>query len=98
MRQPIFVRPLTAAQRQRVQAGLRSPEAFTVRRCQILLASANGLRPSQIARNLACAKGTVLYALHAFARAGLDCLQEQSSRPHTAHALLDESFTDRLTD
>lgn len=98
MQRPLLIRTLSAAERQCLQAGLRSPQAFTVRRCQILLASANGLHAPQIARNLACAKGTVLYALHAFGRAGLDCLQEQSSRPHSAHALLDESFTERLTD
>ena len=55
MKPPIFVRTLTAAERQPLQAQLRSPDAFTVRRCQILLASAHGLRPPPIARNLACA-------------------------------------------
>jgi hypothetical protein len=36
------VRPLTDAERQTLEAGLRSPEAFTLRRCRILLASADG--------------------------------------------------------
>jgi transposase len=98
MKRPIFVRTLTAAERQQLQAGLRSADAFTVRRCQILLSSANGLRCSQIARNLRCAVGTVHYALRAFHREGLACLQEKSSRPHSAHPYLDESFTDALKD
>ena len=98
MKRPIFVRTLTAAERQQLQAGLRSADAFTVRRCQILLSSANGLRCSQIARNLGCVVGTVHYALHAFDREGLACLQEKSSRPHSAHPYLDESFTDALKD
>jgi transposase len=98
MKPPIFVRTLTAAERQQLQAGLRSAAAFTVRRCQILLASANGQRASTIARNLGCAVGTVHNARRAFHQAGLACLQEQSSRPQTAHPFLDERFTEALKD
>jgi len=98
MKPPTFVRDLTAAERQRLQAGLRGADAFTVRRCQILLASARGQRASTIARNLGCAVGTVHYALRAFRAEGLACLQEKSSRPHSAHAFLDERFTEALKD
>jgi transposase len=98
MKSPIFVRTLEPAERQRLQIGLRSSNAFTVRRCQILLSSANGLRPSAIARNLGCAVATVHNAIHAFARAGLACLQEKSSRPRSARPFLDERFTDALKD
>lgn len=98
MKPPSFVRPLTASERQQLQAGLRSPDAFTVRRCQILLASANGQRAPAIARNLSCAVGTVHYALRAFQRDGLACLQEQSRKPHSARPYLDERFTEPLKD
>src|SRR5262249_33269023 len=98
MKPPTFVRTLTATERQQLQAGLRAAQAFPVRRCQILLASANGQRAPTIARHLHCAVGTVHYALHAFQREGLACLQEKSSRPHSAHAFLDERFTDALKD
>jgi transposase len=98
MKPPTFVRPLTAAEQRQLQAGLRAADAFTVRRCQILLASAKGHRAPAIARNLGCAVATVHNALHAFAREGLSCLQEKSSRPHSAHAFLDGRFTDALKD
>lgn len=98
MKDPTFVRTLTAAERQQLQAGLRASAAFTVRRCQILLASANGLRAPAIARNLACAVGTVHNALRAFHREGPSCLHEKSSRPHSARPFLDEQFTDALKD
>lgn len=98
MKAPIFVRTLTAAERQQLQAGLRSADAFTVRRCQILLASANGLRSTTIAHNLACAVGTVHNAIGAFRREGPACLQAKSSRPHSARPFLDERFTDALKD
>ena len=98
MKPPSFVRTLTAAEQQQLQAGLRSADAFPVRRCQILLASAKGQRAPAIANNLGCALATVHNALHAFAREGLACLREKSSRPHSAHAFLDERFSDALKD
>jgi transposase len=98
MNPKIFVRTLTAAERQALQAGLRSADAFTVRRCQILLASANGSSPSTIARNLHCTGATVRLVVHAFAREGLACLYAKSSRPHSAQPLLDQSFAAPLTE
>jgi transposase len=81
MRPPIFVRPLTDAERQAVTAGLRSPDAFVLRRCQILLASARGERAPRIAAQLGCDDQTVLDALHAFNAHGLQALRKGSSRP-----------------
>ena len=82
MRSPIFVRPLTDAERQALTAGLRSPDAFVLRRCQILLASARGERAPRIAEQLGCDDQTVLDALHAFNARGLTALEKGSSRPH----------------
>lgn len=58
--------PLRPAEQAGLEAGLRSPNAFTLRRSQILLASHGGQRPSEIARNLDCATQTVSNTLHAF--------------------------------
>jgi transposase len=81
MRPPIFVRPLTDAERAALTAGLRSPDAFVLRRCQILLASARGERAPRIAAQLGCDDQTVLDALHAFNAHGLPALRKGSSRP-----------------
>lgn len=86
MKRPIFVRPLSDAERQQLEAGLRSFHAFVLRRCQILLASARGEQAPQIARYLGCDDQTVRNAIHAFNPQGLDCLTKGSSRPHTIHA------------
>jgi transposase len=86
MKQPLFVRPLTAAEGLALRQGLRSADAFTLRRCQVLLASGQGQRPSQIATALGCGTQTVRDALHAFAREGLGCLHAKSKAPKTVHA------------
>ena len=91
-----FVRSLTDAERQALQQGLRSADAFTLRRCQILLASSNGETPLQIARHLGCTPPTVRNTIHAFATEGLDCLCEKSSRPKSAKPLLDDPFQEPL--
>jgi transposase len=98
MKPPIFVRTLTAAEKQQLQAGLRSADAFTLRRCQILLASASGHRPPLIARNLGCTSPSVRNAIHAFHAEGLACLKEKSCRPHSARPLLDAAFAEPLRD
>jgi transposase len=82
MKSPIYVRPLNDAEQKAVEAGLRSSDAFVLRRCQILLASARGERVPLIARALSCDEQTVRNAIHAFNKQGLSALQEGSSRPH----------------
>jgi transposase len=85
MRQPIFVRALSEEEREALVAGLRSPDAFVMRRCQILLASARGKIAREIAANLGCDGQTVRTAIHAFNTTGLTCLAHWSSRPQTTH-------------
>lgn len=82
MRPPILVRPLTDAERQALTAGLRSTDAFVLRRCQIVLASARGERAPRIAEQVGCDDQTVLDGLHAFNAHGLAALEKGSSRPH----------------
>lgn len=96
MKPTLFVRPLTDEERRAVQAGLRSADAFTLRRCQILAASAAGQRSSQIAAALRCAEQTVRNALNAFAAEGLASLREKSHRPHSVQPVLDAAAAGRL--
>jgi transposase len=84
-RAPLFVRPPTEEERRGLEAGLRSRDAFTLRRAQILLASARGERAEAIAHDLGCDGDTVRSAIHAFHAEGLAALQRQSSRPKTLH-------------
>jgi len=85
MKPPLFVRPLAEPERAALRQGLRSPDAFTLRRCQILLQSDQGQRPSRIATTLGCGAQTVRDALHAFAAEGLACLHPKPKTPKTIH-------------
>src|SRR5262245_25862820 len=91
-----FVRPLTPAERPHRQQGLRSADACSLRRCQILLASAAGQSPAGSARTLGCPPATVRNTLHAFAAEGGAALKEKSSRPHSARPILDAAFDEPL--
>ena len=97
MKRPIFVRPLSDAERETVRAGLRSSDAFTLRRCQILSANAQGKNARQIARSLGCNDQTVRNAIHEFNEGGLEeALRRGSSRPRTVHTAFDELRAERL--
>ena len=85
MKPPLFIRPLAEAERAALRRGLRSPDAFTLRRCQILLASDQEQRPSRIAAALGCGVQTVRDALHAFAAEGLGCVRQKPKTPKTIH-------------
>lgn len=88
MRKPLFVRPLAEEERLEVEAGLRSSSAFTLRRSQIILASARGEHASAIARSLSINADTVLNAIHAFNVRGVAALARRSSRAKTLHFVL----------
>lgn len=96
MRTPIYVRPVTDAEREQLTAGLRSSDAFVLRRCQILLASARGERASQIARQLGCDAETVRRVIAAFNPRGVAALRKGSSRPQRIHAAFDRARGEHL--
>src|SRR5438046_515252 len=96
MQAPLFVRPLTADELLALEAGLWSSSGFTVRRCQMLLASADGQVTTTIAHQLRCNDQTVRNALHAFNQRGLAALAPKSSRPHTTPAVFDDQGRERL--
>jgi len=96
MQTPLFVGSLTADERATLETGLRSASAFTVRRCQMLLASAEGQSTPTIAHNLRCTDQTVRNAIHAFHHRGLAVLQPLSSRPHTLATIFDAGACEAL--
>lgn len=96
MQKPLFVRPLTSEEREQLTAGLRSADAFTLRRCQILLASERGEATPRIARVLGCSDQGVRNALHAFDARGLGAVQQQSCRPRQVVTAFSPAAAERL--
>ena len=96
MRSPVYVRPLTDAEFTALQQGLRAADSFTVRRCQILLASARAERAPDIARALSCGDQTVRNAIREFNAEGVASLQRASSRPKTVVPLFDRARAEQL--
>jgi hypothetical protein len=81
MREPIFVRPLSDAEREALKTGLRSQDAFVLRRCQILLAMpflrSEGKTAYRIAQTCGCHDQTVRNVIKRSAcRASIRALSE----------------------
>ncbi len=92
----MYVRRFTDEERTAIEAGRRSSQGFTVRRCQMLLASAQGQSTTSIARLIGCNDQTVRNAIHDFHQRGLAALQPKSSRPHTTYEVIDAQGRERL--
>ena len=97
MRKPIFVRDLTPDERDALTTGLRSSSSFTLRRCQIVLASARGQHARLIAEQLGCDDQTVRNAITAFNQRGRTALQPGSTvSRRLPHAVFDATRRKRL--
>src|SRR5215207_3629381 len=93
---PLFIRELSDPERRALQAGLRSSDGFTVRRCHILLASARGDTAPVNPPGLGCSPQAVRNRLRPLETRGLAVVALQSRRPHTAAKLFDAERSARL--
>jgi hypothetical protein len=96
MQAPLFVRRFTDEERAALEAGRRSSVGFTVRRCHMLLASAQGQPTTTIAHLMGCTDQTVRNAIPDFLQRGLGALQPKSLRPHMIHEVFDAQGRERL--
>lgn len=96
MKPPLYIRHVTDEERAALTAGLRRHEAFTVRRCQMLLASTERQKPSGIAKALRCAPQTVRNVLHAFNAHGLACVQRGANVPLRVEPVLNADKREQL--
>jgi transposase len=93
---PFFVWELSDPERHAVQAGRRSSDGFTVRRCHILVASARGDTTPIIAQAVGCSPQAVRNVLWDFETRGLAVVAMQSPRPHAAAKVFDAQRSEQL--
>ena len=90
------VRDLSEEEVEALRRGLRSPDAFTVRRNQILLGSKEGETSKQVGAELRCSDQCVREAIHAFHNEGLSCLMAKSHATHKDQSAMDEAGREKL--
>ena len=91
MKPPLFVRPLGPEERLALEQGLASRSAFTLRRCQALLQSADGFTPRQIQAMTGISDQSVRNAIRAFHQAGLAARQEKKPAPPKGSQVLPDA-------
>jgi transposase len=91
-----YVRNLDETEHETLEAGLRSKDAFRLRRCQILLASARQEKPQQIAKQVGCTAQTVRNVIRDFEARGVLCLEAGSNRPLGVEAVLTAAKREQL--
>ena len=92
----IYVRDLTKSEITRLYSGLQSTSAFILRRCQIVLSSAEGKNTAQISGTLYCSDQCVRDAINAFNKSGVKCLREKSHARHDNQKTFNESSIKKL--
>jgi hypothetical protein len=85
----MLVREMSAAERQALRRGLKSADGFTVRRCQVLLASAGGVGPAAAGAAVGLTAQAARNAIRAFHAEGVGCLARKPPVAKTPAAIWD---------
>jgi transposase len=87
---------LTEEERDALEEALRSEEAFTLRRAQIVRLSARGKRAPEIAEQLGCTAQTVRNAIHGFNEEGTESLHREKPGPKDPDRIFEEEEREAL--
>ncbi|MEA3438792.1 MAG: helix-turn-helix domain-containing protein [Chloroflexota bacterium] len=96
MRKPIFVRELAEEERQKLKTGLRSIKPFTMKRSQVILASARGEWVPRIVEFIGCDNQTVRNTIKVFNERGVAALEMGSRRPKTVQLIFTDERLEQL--
>lgn len=96
MSAPLYVRSLTDEEKEALEEALRSDEAFTLRRAQILRLSARGKRSTEIADKLGCSAQTVRNAIQEFNESGTGSLRREKPGPKDPDRIFDAEKREAL--
>lgn len=92
----LFSREISEEERNDLKAGLRSQDAFILRRSQIILSSAEGRSVSAIAKLYGCHHDTVRRIINAFNSKGISVLIKGSKRPKNIQRAFSEENAKKL--
>ena len=93
----IYARPPTEAERRTLESGLKVAAAWKVRRCQIILMSADEqLKAGAIGARVGLSDQQVRKVLHAFNQEGLACLIRQKPGRQDDQRAFDDQARERL--
>lgn len=98
MKPILYVRHVNEEENKQLEVGLRSQDAFVLRRCQIILSSSRKLSVSTIAEQVGCHRDTVRRVINEFNTKGLAILQKGSSRPHRIERAFDPEKAEKMKD
>jgi len=98
MSAPLYVRSLTEEEQEALQEALRSEEAFTLRRAQIVRLSARGKRSTEIAEHLGCSAQTVRNTIHDFNEGGTRSLHREKPGPKDPDRIFGEEKREVLVE
>ena len=90
MRQ-VYIRALTPKEIRVLYEGLKSSSAFTHRRCQILISSAEGKSVKEISWSLYCSDQCVRDAIRNFNKNGLKCIHEKENSRNSSSTTFDNN-------
>jgi transposase len=93
---PLFVRPPTDAERETLEDSLRSPDAFVLRRAQIILASAQGEPVGVIAPRVGFSGQAVRNVIRSFNAHGVAVVQPRSRRNRVIYSSFDTAGAEAL--
>jgi transposase len=93
----IYARKPSKEERQKLESGLKSSVGATVRRSQIILASADERKTAQeISERIGQSDQQVRNVLHAFKEKGISCLNLQSRARHDDQRAYNDDARERL--
>ena len=96
MKPKLFSREMSEAEQNGLKAGLRSQDAFILRRSQIILSSAEGRPVSVIAKYIGCHRDTVRRVINTFNLNGRSVLKKGSRRPHRIQRAFTQENAEKL--
>jgi len=96
MRAKRFVRSFTEEEKAAIESGLKSKDAFVLRRSQMLLLSSEGLSTVEIAAKVGYHRESVRQIIKKFDKEGLAVLKQGSRKPLTQERAISSSDAEKI--